>query len=164
MDITKKTDFVNKTNISRRGFLENSIKGIGAIAAGSAMAAILNACGTNSNPTSPSNNGGGSPVTIDISTSPYTALQSVGGTTATSGNSLDPNGLLLYRQSQTVVEAYSRTCTHQACQVGAFQSGVSTCPCHGSQYNTSGNVVRGPAPSALHSYTTKLDGNTLTVS
>ncbi len=164
MDLSERLDQINKSNITRRNFIENSIKGIGAAVASSALISIVNSCGGyNSNPTSPQNSGGSS-VTLDISTSQYSALQNVGGTAATGANSLDPQGLLLYRESQSAIKAYSRQCTHQQCTVGAFQNGISTCPCHGSQYNTSGSVVTGPAPSPLRSYITKLDGNMLTIS
>ncbi|MFA3783998.1 ubiquinol-cytochrome c reductase iron-sulfur subunit [Melioribacteraceae bacterium 4301-Me] len=165
MEFKEKINLINKLNLTRRNFIETSIKGIGAIAASSALITILDSCSNNgSNPTSPQNNSGGNPVTFDISSSQYSALQNIGGSVATGANALDPQGLLLYRESQAVVKAYSRQCTHQQCTVGPFQNGISTCPCHGSQYNTSGSVVRGPAPQALKSYTTKLDGNILTVS
>ena len=41
-------------------------------------------------------------------------------------------------------------CTHLGCVV-PWDSGANKfiCPCHGSQYDTNGKVVRGPAPLSL---------------
>lgn len=44
--------------------------------------------------------------------------------------------------------AYSAVCTHQGCTVSADSNGF-TCPCHGAVYDSSGNVVSGPAPAPL---------------
>jgi cytochrome b6-f complex iron-sulfur subunit len=46
------------------------------------------------------------------------------------------------------VAAISTTCTHLGCIVGISDTGFS-CPCHGSRYDTDGNVTGGPAPKAL---------------
>lgn len=44
--------------------------------------------------------------------------------------------------------AFSSTCTHMGCTVGAGKTLV--CPCHGSSYSiTDGSVLGGPAPSPL---------------
>ena len=47
-----------------------------------------------------------------------------------------------------VFRAYSAVCTHQGCTVSADNNGF-TCPCHGAVYDSSGNVVSGPAPQPL---------------
>lgn len=46
------------------------------------------------------------------------------------------------------VAAISTTCTHLGCSVGISDTGFA-CPCHGSRYDTDGNVTGGPAPKAL---------------
>jgi cytochrome b6-f complex iron-sulfur subunit len=40
------------------------------------------------------------------------------------------------------------TCTHLGCTVTATAQGCA-CPCHGSRFDGSGEVLRGPAPRAL---------------
>ena len=40
------------------------------------------------------------------------------------------------------------TCTHLGCTVTATAQGFA-CPCHGSRFDTYGQVLRGPAPRAL---------------
>ena len=44
--------------------------------------------------------------------------------------------------------AISSVCTHLGCNVKRAGPGFE-CPCHGSQYDASGSVVRGPAPKPL---------------
>src|SRR5690606_21892132 len=61
--------------------------------------------------------------------------------------------------------ALSLICSHMQCTVNydAAASGFK-CPCHGSEYNLSGAVTMGPAPSSLKKYTVAVTNNTLTVS
>jgi len=44
--------------------------------------------------------------------------------------------------------AISSVCTHLGCIVHADEGGFQ-CPCHGSKFNESGEVVSGPAPRSL---------------
>ncbi len=44
--------------------------------------------------------------------------------------------------------AISLVCTHLGCIVTKTDQGFA-CPCHGSRYDQTGNVTRGPAPRAL---------------
>jgi Rieske Fe-S protein len=60
--------------------------------------------------------------------------------------------------------ALTSVCTHEGCTVTGFSSDHLTCPCHGSQYTLTGQVIQGPAPASLTRYTTTLNtDNTLTV-
>ena len=46
--------------------------------------------------------------------------------------------------------AYDAVCTHEGCTVEWDKpDGVLFCPCHGAQFNTSGQVLRGPARRPL---------------
>ena len=45
--------------------------------------------------------------------------------------------------------ALSLVCTHLGCMVETNPDGFS-CPCHGSHYDSEGNVTTGPAASPLH--------------
>lgn len=45
-------------------------------------------------------------------------------------------------------DALSLICTHLGCTVEQKPDGF-TCPCHGSRYDTQGNVLRGPARKSL---------------
>lgn len=49
------------------------------------------------------------------------------------------------------IAAISLVCTHLGCTIRVTDSGFD-CPCHGSQYDTDGNVTGGPAPRPLDWY------------
>ena len=125
---------------NRREFVKDTLTGIGTVAFGSFMLVNQSGC---SSPTEPNNSD--ETITVDLSLSENSALLVVGGALALGSNVIDSKGILLYRQSDTNVLAFSRNCTHNSCTIDSFQNGTSTCPCHGSQFNTSGNVVVGPA-------------------
>ncbi|MFL3014062.1 MAG: Rieske 2Fe-2S domain-containing protein [Candidatus Neomarinimicrobiota bacterium] len=105
-------------------------------------------------------------LSIDISQSPHQNLESIGGTSVLSPNSIDSLGLLLVRSSADNINAFSRRCTHSSYSVNAFNSeGLAVCSSgHGGSFNTSGNVAVSPPSARLTSYNTSLINNTLTIS
>jgi Rieske Fe-S protein len=143
--------------LNRREFL----KTLAASGGAAAVSAVLAACGS----TVPIGNGTESTAgfTLDLAKPENQSLAAVGGALAVEANSVDPKGLLLFRKDESTVLAFSRKCTHLGCAVGEFQNGVAACPCHGSQFDTGGNVVKGPASSALKSYPATLSGSTVTI-
>lgn len=58
--------------------------------------------------------------------------------------------------------ALSPLCTHQGCTVGV-EGEVLVCPCHGSTYDRSGRVLRGPAERPLRRYPTARDGDAVLI-
>src|SRR4051812_45580741 len=60
--------------------------------------------------------------------------------------------------------AYDMTCTHLGCTTN-LQTQVFVCPCHGSRFDSSGAVVRGPAAFPLGVFQTSYDAvtDTLTI-
>jgi cytochrome b6-f complex iron-sulfur subunit len=60
----------------------------------------------------------------------------------------DDMKVVLRRQTQKDVAAISLVCTHLGCTVNRVETGF-LCPCHGSQYDSDGLVVGGPAPKTL---------------
>jgi Rieske Fe-S protein len=58
--------------------------------------------------------------------------------------------------------AVTSTCTHLGCTVN-HQDEKFVCPCHGSQFNISGEVLQGPAVKSLEHYEVRLssDGRVL---
>jgi len=78
-------------------------------------------------------------------------------------------GALVYRESRIAVVregnryyALSLVCTHLGCTVEVTPKTVS-CPCHGSVFDRSGKVVRGPADRPLERYEVEDRGEFLAV-
>lgn len=95
--------------------------------------------------------------TIDISQSPYTALQNT-------GSSVYKDGIIIARLSSASFTALSQACTHQGTTVQYEQSNNRMhCPLHGSNYKTDGSVINGPATRPLQKYNTSLSGTMLRV-
>ena len=59
--------------------------------------------------------------------------------------------------------SFTSICTHEQCTVGEFTGSRITCPCHGSQFDTAGRNVVGPAPSPLKEFSTSFDAGTRVV-
>lgn len=59
--------------------------------------------------------------------------------------------LAIYRDDDGIPHMVSAVCTHMKCIVNWNQSEKTwDCPCHGSRFDTDGNVIEGPAFDTLH--------------
>ena len=146
--------------LSRRGFLSaTTMSVIGAV--------LASACG-----------GGGGDGPTGVVTPPTTEGVSVSGNVITVDLAQVPaltatNGFILVARPSTIVintggdsfRAFTSICTHEQCTVGDYRGGRIVCPCHGSQYDSTGQVVVGPATQRLREFAVAHDGsaNTLTV-
>ena len=63
---------------------------------------------------------------------------------------LNEHNLFVYRDHEGI-RAVSAICTHLGCIIEKSSDGFE-CPCHGSCYNTKGEVLSGPAPRDLSWY------------
>ena len=117
-----------------------------------AISASLVSCAQNNNTLAPTN----VDFTIDLTNSAYAPLQ-------TNGGSIYKGGVIVARTSSGGFLAFSQYCTHAGCTVNFNGVNEFDCYCHGSVFNSSGNPVSGPAPSALTKYKTALSGNSLRV-
>ena len=140
-----------------------------------AVTAALAACGGGGEPTNPGGPGSGGGGGGGTTTLPSGVT--VNGNTVTINLTQQPslattNGFLLVAPPKVFVinlgsnnyRAFTSICTHQGCNVETFASGRMVCPCHGSQYDTSGQPVAGPAPSALTEFAAQFTApSTLTV-
>jgi cytochrome b6-f complex iron-sulfur subunit len=95
-------------------------------------------------------------LTVDASSS----LSAVGSAALVMASG---RAFLVAHTGQSTFVAVTAICTHEQCTVSTFQNQIYECPCHGSQYSTSGSVIRGPATRALTQFTTAFDNNTLTI-
>ena len=71
---------------------------------------------------------------------------------------------LLARTGASSFTALTAVCTHESCTVGGFATSVYVCPCHGSEFSTTGNVVQGPASAPLRQFATTFSNNVVTIS
>jgi cytochrome b6-f complex iron-sulfur subunit len=60
--------------------------------------------------------------------------------------------------------ALSRTCTHLGCSVPWIEKEMKfVCPCHGSAFDITGNVIEAPAPRALDIYPITIENKIIKV-
>jgi cytochrome b6-f complex iron-sulfur subunit len=71
--------------------------------------------------------------------------------------------ILIARTGAQTFSALNGVCTHEGCTVTRFAAPIFECPCHGSRYDTDGNVVQGPAPASLPRLDTFFDAGTLSI-
>ena len=134
--------------LDRRQFFRQA--GVAAMWAGSA--ALLEQCEKDEVAPKASAN-----FTLDLSSPANSALQTVGGAVV-------KNGVIVIRKSASEYVALSTVCTHEGCTINySSSSNRLVCPCHGSIFSNTGQVIQGPASSALPQYTVSVSGNILTV-
>ena len=85
------------------------------------------------------------------------------GALSANGGYLIESGVIIARTTSGSFVAVSATCTHQGGTLGFSSSNTFVCPLHGATFDTNGNVVSGPAPSAVQKFNTTLSGSSLRV-
>ncbi|KAJ0983629.1 hypothetical protein J5N97_011930 [Dioscorea zingiberensis] len=86
----------------------------------------------------------------DVIASEWVKTHGPGDRTLTQGLKGDPTYLVVENDKTLATYGINAVCTHLGCVVpwnAAEKKFI--CPCHGSQYNSQGKVVRGPAPLSL---------------
>ena len=150
---------------SRREFCAHAISLV-------TVTSLIEGCGGKGNPNTPGG-GGNAPPLATISGSVAGAAVTVNidaagplasvGSAALVRASAGPGVFLVTRTGQDTFNAFTAICTHEQCEVTGFSSGTFVCPCHGSQYNTSGRVQAGPATQALRQFATQFTNSVLTI-
>ncbi len=153
------------TSPSRRAVL--------ATAAGTAGAVALTACGSDDDSDSDSGSAGsdGSDANDDSdsdSGSGDTGDDGGGGGLASVDDvpvgeatavTIDGEEAMLFRPDETTVAAFSAICTHNGCTV-APEGAELHCPCHQSIFDAAtGEVLDGPAPEPLPSFSVRIEGD-----
>jgi Rieske Fe-S protein len=156
---------LNPDDRTRREFCVHACRLASVAGLGGALATILESCG--GGPASPSSasalpvinasrSGSVIAVTIDASS----PLQTVGSAALVMASGLP---VLVARTAQDAFVAVSGLCTHATCTISDFSGSVYLCPCHGSQFSTSGQVLAGPARASLQTYHTTFANSVLTI-
>ena len=70
---------------------------------------------------------------------------------------------LISRTSDSTFTAVAGDCTHEGCTITGATGTEYVCPCHGSRYNRTGQVLAGPARSSLRQYATTFANDVLTI-
>ncbi|MEK7671249.1 MAG: Rieske 2Fe-2S domain-containing protein [Bacteroidota bacterium] len=62
-----------------------------------------------------------------------------------------PNPVIMFALESGEIGAVLSTCSHSGCEVKKLRTKFE-CPCHGSEYDLQGNVLRGLAPAPLETF------------
>jgi Rieske Fe-S protein len=138
------------TDRSRRAFLARGGRGLlGALGAGSLGPWLAGCASAATRAAAPQPLG----TTVDVG-----ALTAEGQTMVAPGRGPDGAPILIVRGPAGRFLAFSLHCPHEGCPVNPTPTnGVLTCPCHGSQFNLEGKVLRGPADYPLGKYESHYD-------
>lgn len=150
------------TLVSRRRFCAGACQA----ASSATLATLFTACGGGS-PTSPSGNISTLGTIAGRFTTGRVDVTVAGSALATEGGAAVIESIagmfLLARTSATSFTAIDATCTHEGCTVTNTDGDQYVCPCHGSRYTRSGQVVHGPAMASLRRYTTSFNDGVVTI-
>ena len=142
-------------------------KQITTVAACTSGLALISACGSSGNP---ANSIPGSPlptVSGTVSNGQLSVQIGAASPLASSGGMALVNStagtFLVSRTGATTFVAVTAQCTHEACVVSNATASTYVCPCHGSEFDTSGRVVVGPAVAPLRQFATSFSNNVLTI-
>lgn len=140
-------------DVSRRSFLSASTAAI-------LSTVLLQACGEGSTgpgggvvepPPAGSTAFSNGVVTVQLALMP--ALTATNGHQVLSLNDGGRKADIVIINTGSVFRAFSSICTHEGCIVSGYSNQRMVCPCHGSEFNQSGQPVAGPAPTALREFT-----------
>jgi Rieske Fe-S protein len=159
---------MSETNatVSRRSFCAAACH----VSAGAALATLFTACGGKGDSSSPS---GPSSTPTDLAvlngqftggavkvTAAGSPLTDVGG--AALVNSV-AGPFLVSRTSSTAFTAIEAVCSHEGCTVTEADGATYVCPCHGSRYSRSGQVILGPATASLRQHATSFSDGVVSI-
>jgi cytochrome b6-f complex iron-sulfur subunit len=135
------------------------------VASGATLATLFSACG--GSPTSPSRTASmlgvvpgrfaGSGVQVTVAGS---SLDNIGGAALVESTA---GVFLVSRTSATAFMAVDAICSHESCTVTGADANVYVCPCHGSRYSRTGQVLEGPAKASLRQFATTFADGVVTI-
>lgn len=152
------------TPVSRRRFCAGACQA----ASGATLATMFAGCGgASSSPTSPSapvstlatlsGRFSGSTVQVNVAGS---ALADVGGAALVESIA---GVFLVARSGASAFIAIDAVCSHESCTVTGTDGTAYVCPCHGSRYSRTGQVLAGPAQASLRQFPASFAGDVLSI-
>ncbi|MFN3850286.1 MAG: (2Fe-2S)-binding protein [Spirosomataceae bacterium] len=93
---------------------------------------------------------------IDLTSSTYAKLASVGGY-------ITSNGIVVARSTQTTYVAATQTCTHEPKKKVIYNNGEYYCTDHGARFSLAGKGLNSLGSKGLTIYSVATDGKTLVV-
>jgi Rieske Fe-S protein len=142
-----------------------------AAASGAGLAAVLTACGSDSDPDKASDAPSSKPTGDAQSDSPSPA-PAAGGKELAKTSDIPVGGGKIFADEKVVVtqpaegqfKGFSAVCTHSGCALTQIAGGTINCLCHGSKFKVSdGSVVKGPATTPLATENVTVSGDTITL-
>lgn len=95
-------------------------------------------------------------LTLDLSTSTYTKLNTV-------GNYVIANGIVIARVSASAFAAVTQVCSHENKASVIFSNGGFYCTQHGATFTTSGVGTNSNGSKGIQAYKTTLTGTSLRI-
>ncbi len=68
--------------------------------------------------------------------------------------------ICLYKTGENQYTASLMKCTHRGCELNVG-GGIYSCPCHGSEFDTKGGVLEGPADQDLKTFKTFIENENI---
>jgi cytochrome b6-f complex iron-sulfur subunit len=136
------------------------------LASTAGVAALFSGCGGNSASSIPGTslpmmNGSVTAAGVTVAVAATSPLGSAGGMALIASNA---GNFLVTRMGTTTFTALTAQCTHEACVVSSSTGQSFVCPCHGSEFDTTGRVIIGPAVAPLRQFQTQFADGVLTIS
>ncbi len=146
--------------MNRREFLEKSCLTGLATVAGLSVLSSLDIATIKASPVIVA--GGAREIPLMLQDTPD--LQQVGGAYHLDIEDLDKN-ILVVRTGDETFLAVDIKCPHKGCDVAYENKNGEkfVCPCHGSEFKTTGEVTKGPSKKGLGAYQTKFKDGEVTI-
>src|SRR5436189_2219053 len=142
--------------VTRRGLISGAVVAVGAGIVGFAVANNSSYAARTRGSAAANSSGYGSPSGGRKQLTTLSAVPAGGGVV------LSKQDVVVTRDDNGDVHAFSATCTHQGCQVTDVSHGQISCPCHGSWFSAqTGSPVAGPASRPLPSVAVTVEGDAI---
>jgi len=119
-------------------------------------ASSLTSCVNESMDPNLTSGGTGNELLLDLSSSAYSKLNTV-------GNYVIVSGIVIAKVSATAFAAVTQVCSHEGKRQVVFNAGEFYCSAHGARFDTAGKGLNSTGSRGLKTYVTTLEGTILKV-